>query len=63
MIAEIPSDEVLKKIKDVISNQSPKIENEEKKCPHYLGYLRKIKGNDLIPEECFLCPKLTKCVN
>jgi hypothetical protein len=60
MTANVPSDRLLEKIKDAISNQTP-TETNKTKCPHHLGYLSELPSNKSIPEECLLCPKLLEC--
>ena len=60
MTTDVPSDGLLEKIKDAISNQSP-IEKTSTKCPHHFGYLSELPKNQPIPEECLLCPKLLEC--
>jgi hypothetical protein len=60
MTANVPSDGLLEKIKDAISNQAP-TEKNKTKCSHHFGYLSEIPPNETIPEECLLCPKLLDC--
>jgi hypothetical protein len=60
MTANVPSDRLLEKIKDAISNQS-QIEKNNAKCPHHFGYLSELPKDKPIPEECLLCPKLLEC--
>jgi hypothetical protein len=64
MTTEVPSDRLLERVKEAISNQS-KIEPDNKnrtKCPHHLGYLSKLPKNTPIPEECFFCSRLVECI-
>jgi len=30
-------------------------------CPHQFGYLKKLPKDAQIPDECFVCPKMTEC--
>ena len=66
MPSDVPLDEVLEKVKQAISNQSPGIsKNDEKgqvKCPHSFGYLSKLPKGASLPEECFLCSKVVDCL-
>jgi hypothetical protein len=65
MSADIPLDEVLAKVVEAISNQSPDKNKESKKevkCPHSFGYLSKLPEGTPLPEECFLCPKVVECL-
>jgi hypothetical protein len=36
-------------------------EAKPQKCPYYLGYLKSIPKNSVMPEECFSCPKILEC--
>ncbi len=60
MTSNVPSDRLLEKIRDAISNQS-QIEKNSTKCPHHFGYLSELPKDKPIPEECLLCPKLLEC--
>ncbi|WNZ28504.1 MAG: hypothetical protein IAX21_07515 [Candidatus Bathyarchaeota archaeon] len=66
MSADVPLDELLEKVKEAISKQSPgNSDNNDKKqfkCPHSFGYLSKMPKGNPIPEECFLCPKVVECL-
>ena len=66
MPTDTPLDEVLEKVMEAISNQTPvesdKRGKEETKCPHTFGHLAKLEKNSPIPEECLLCSKLMKCM-
>jgi DNA-directed RNA polymerase subunit RPC12/RpoP len=31
-------------------------------CPHYVGYLRTLPENYLLPERCLTCPKVILCI-
>lgn len=65
MSADVPLDEVLAKVKEAISNQSPDKNKEDKtkvKCPHSFGYLSTLPKGSPLPEECFLCPKVVDCI-
>lgn len=66
MTADVPLDELLEKVKDAISKQQPiksdKQGTGDKECPHHFGFLAKLEQNATIPEECFLCSKVTKCM-
>ena len=66
MSAGIPLDEVLEKVKQAISSQSPdnskKEEKSQIKCPHSFGYLSKLPKGAALPEECFLCSKVVDCL-
>ena len=66
MSADVPLDEVLEKVKEAISKQSPDSSNKEEKkqvkCPHSFGYLSKLPKGQPLPEECFLCSKLVECL-
>jgi len=66
MSADVPLDEVLEKVKQAISNQSPDNSKKEGKsqvkCPHSFGYLSKLPKGTPLPEECFLCPKVVECL-
>jgi hypothetical protein len=61
MTANVPSDRLLEKIKDAISNQSP-VEQNSTKCPYYFGYLSGLSKDKPVPEECLLCPRLLECI-
>jgi hypothetical protein len=60
MTTDVPSDRLLEKIKDAISNQS-QIEKNNTKCSHHFGYLSELPDNKPTPEECLLCSKLLEC--
>ena len=66
MSADVPLDEVLEKVKQAISSQSPdnskKEEKSQIKCPHSFGYLSKLPKSTPLPEECILCPKVVDCL-
>jgi hypothetical protein len=61
MTTNVPSDRLLQKVKDAISNQS-QIEKTNEKCPFHFGYISELPKANPIPEECFLCAKLLKCI-
>lgn len=44
------------------SSTNALIERDGKKCPHYFGYLTKLKKDSLIPKECIMCEKVLKCI-
>jgi len=60
MTTNVPSERLLEKIKDAISNQTS-TEKNNTECLHHFGYLSELPKNKLIPEECLLCPKLLEC--
>ncbi len=31
------------------------------RCPYNFGYLKKISKDGSIPEECYICPRMTQC--
>ncbi len=66
MSADVPLDEVLEKVKQAISKQSPgnsnKADKKQVMCPHTFGYLSKLPEGSSLPEECFLCPKVVECL-
>ena len=66
MSTEAPVDKILEKVVEAISNQpspeSAKEENSQFKCLHHFGYLSELPRNTAIPEECFFCPQVVKCI-
>ena len=36
--------------------------NEEKECPHYVGYLTTLPKGSPFPDECFGCRKVIQCL-
>ena len=66
MSTEAPVDKILEKVVEAISNQpaaeSAKEENSQLKCLHHFGYLSELHRNNAIPEECFFCPQVVKCI-
>lgn len=56
------------KMKNLVSKTSKKkssLADEESpvKCSHHFGYLSSIpKGEDSIPEECYSCSKMMRCL-
>lgn len=66
MSADVPLGDVLEKVKQAISQQSPENSNRgdknQVKCPHSFGYLSKLPKGSSLPEECFLCPKVVECL-
>ena len=61
MTTTVPSDILLQKVKDAISNQSYIIKTKTK-CPYHFGYISELPKAHSLPEECFLCAKLLKCI-
>jgi hypothetical protein len=63
---DVPLDEVLEKVKQAISKQSPDNSNKEEKkqvkCPHGFGYLSTLPEGSSLPEECFLCQEVVECL-
>lgn len=31
-------------------------------CPHHVGYLKTRPKNEVVPDGCFLCPKILQCM-
>jgi len=38
------------------------VEDPQKQCAYYLGYLKKREKGSPIPEGCFTCPKMIECI-
>lgn len=51
-------------IKEPVSVEKGRIvkETSPKKCPQFLGYLKKRPKNAPIPDECLTCPEAIKCL-
>jgi hypothetical protein len=32
------------------------------KCPHHLGYLKTLPLGSTVPEECYVCPQMMRCL-
>jgi hypothetical protein len=66
MSTEAPVDRVLEKVVEAIANQpsaeSDKEKNSHVKCLHHFGYLSELPRTSSIPEECFFCPQVVKCI-
>ena len=67
MSSDVPSDDLLEKVKDSIAIYQKTMESEgsEKhqiKCSHHFGYLADRQEDAPIPEECLLCPQVVECM-
>jgi len=50
---------------DQTANEKLSIEQSSvgfKKCVHHFGYLRNLPQNTSVPDECFGCPKVMRCL-
>jgi len=67
MSSDVPSDDLLEKVKDSIAiyqktMESESSEKQQVKCPHHFGYLAERKDDSPFPEECLLCPQVVECM-
>ena len=66
MSTDAPVDRVLEKVMEAIANQpseeSGKDGKNQIKCLHHFGYLSELPKSSSIPEECFFCPQVVKCI-
>jgi hypothetical protein len=65
LTAKVAVDNLLKSVEDAISNLKGvelKSQVDHRRCPHQFGYLATLPDDSFIPEECFLCSKMTKCI-
>jgi hypothetical protein len=67
MSSDVPSDDLLEKIKDSIAiyqktRESESSEKQQVKCPHHFGYLAERNDYSPFPEECLLCPQVVECM-
>lgn len=46
---------------DVLSRSATKLENDVK-CQHFLGYLKRRPKDMAIPDECLTCTKMVECL-
>jgi hypothetical protein len=62
--ADFVVDSFIETVKDTISDlESNELENKvDQRCSHHFGYLAHLPNDSSIPEECFLCSKVVKCV-
>jgi hypothetical protein len=53
-----------RKIEETVAEDSIKKQSAEgfQKCVHQFGYLRNMPKNTSIPDECFGCPKVLRCM-
>lgn len=63
MSADPSIEKLLEKVNESIAKiQENGPEKREIECPYEFGYLAKNNKKESVPDECLLCPKLTKCV-
>jgi hypothetical protein len=60
-VAEAFSEETVETV-ETVEKVEDATEQEEGKCPHFVGYLKKRPKNAPIPDFCLTCPQMMECM-